>query len=324
MKFKIVYTDPYHPELVPVESELDDIELDLIMGDYRTEDEVIAAAYNADALMVQHAKISRKVIESLEECRIIARFGVGFDNVDVAAATERGIMVTNVPDYCIDEVSSHAIALIMTFSRKISILNNLVKNGRWGHEAARPINRLSAQKLGIVGLGRIGSAAAAKALGLGFDVLVYDPYVSETNLSVTFGDFDTLLQNSDFVSIHAPLTVETHHMFSRNEFRKMKETAFLINTARGPIVDEAELYGALRAGIIAGAGVDVIEYEPPSPDNPILKLDNFVITPHTAFFSEESLQTLRLETTRAVATALKGGIPRSVVNPEVISKKKGK
>lgn len=320
-KFKVVFTDSYHSTLEPEKDILQEINAYLVIGEYKTEDEIISATKDADALMVQHAKISRRVIENLEKCKIIARFGVGFDNVDVPAATEHGIMVANVPDYCVDEVSSHAIALIMVFSRKIVPLNNSVRSGKWTHLAAGPVYRVKEQVLGIVGLGRIGSATARKALGLGFKVLAYDPYVFQTDLDVTFVDFDTLLQTSNFVSIHAPLTDATYHMFGKNEFRKMKKSAFLINTARGPIIDSAALYGALKAGTIAGAGIDVTEPEPLLQDNPLLKLDNVIITPHSAFYSEESQKLLQQETTRAVVAVLKGGQPRSLVNPEVINTK---
>jgi D-3-phosphoglycerate dehydrogenase len=316
-KFKVVITDSYHPTLDAEREELQEIDADLILEQCKTEDEIIAATRDADAVMVQHAKISRRVIEHLEKCRIIARYGVGFDNVDVAAATECGIMVSNVPDYCIDEVSSQAIALLMACSRKIVQLSTSVKVGQWTYMVAEPVYRMIDQSLGIVGLGRIGSATARKGLGLGLNVQAYDPYVFETDLDVKFVDFDLLLRTSDLISVHAPLTDETYHMFGASEFKKMKNTAFLINTARGPIVDGAALYGALEAGEIAGAGVDVMEREPVSQDDPLLKLGNFVITPHTAWYSEEAQKLLQRETARAVVAVLKGGKPRSLVNPEV-------
>jgi len=318
-KFKVVITDSYHPTLDAEREELQEIDADLILEQCRTEDEIIAATRDADAVMVQHANISRRVVEHLEKCQIIARYGVGFDNVDVAAATECGIMVSNVPDYCIDEVSSHAIALLMACSRKIVQLSNSVKAGQWTYMVAEPVYKMIGQTLGIVGLGRIGSAAARKGLGLGLKVQAYDPYVFETDLDVVFVDFDILLRTSDFVSIHAPLTDETYHMFGKNEFEKMKKGAFLVNTARGPIVDGAALYEALEASEIAGAGVDVMEQEPISQDDPLLKLDNFIITPHTAWYSEAAQNLLQREAARAVLAVLKGGRPRSLVNPEAVS-----
>jgi len=317
-KFKVVITDSYHPTLDNELEELQEINADLILEQCRTEDEIIAATKDADAVMVQHAQISRRVIQHLEKCQIIARYGVGFDNVDVTAATEHGIMVSNVPDYCIDEVSSHAIALLMACSRKIVQLSNSVKAGQWTYMVAEPVYKMTGQTLGIVGLGRIGSVAARKGLGLGFKVQVYDPYVFETDLDVEFVDFNLLLRTSDFISIHAPLTDETYQMFGKSEFEKMKKTAFLINTARGPIVDTVALHEALKTGQIAGAGVDVMEPEPISQDDPLLKLDNFIITPHTAWYSEAAQKLLQRETARAVVAVLKGGKPRSLVNPEAI------
>ena len=320
-KFKVVITESYHPTQDVELDELQGINADLILEQCKTEDEVIAATRNADAVMVQHAKITRRVIEHMEKCRIIARYGVGYDNVDTAAATECGIMVSNVPDYCIDEVSSHAIALLMQCSRKIVQLSNSIRAGQWTYTIAEPVYKLADQTLGIVGLGRIGSAAAKKGLGLGLRVQAYDPYVSETDLDVEFVDFDKLLGTSDFISLHTLLTDETRHMFGKDEFGKMKKSAFLINTARGPVVDEPALYEALKTGEIAGAAIDVTEPEPPSHDNPLLKLDNFIITPHIAWYSEESQELLQRETTRAVVAVLKGGKPRSLVNPEVMDVK---
>ena len=319
-KFKVVITDSYHPTLDAEREEIQKINADLILEQTKgDEDRIMEVTRDADALMVQHAQITRRVIENLEKCRIIARYGVGFDNVDTIAATECGVMVSNVPDYCIDEVSSHAISLLMQCSRKIVLLSNAIKAGQWAYKIAEPIYKLMGQNLGIVGLGRIGSAAARKGLGLGLKVQVYDPYVSDTDLDVDFVDFGQLLRTSDFISLHAPLTDETHHMFGEAEFRKMKSSAFLINTARGPVVDRVELYEALKAGEIAGAGMDVMEPEPIPQDDPLLKLENFIITPHIAWYSEESQKLLQRETTRAVVAVLKGGKPRSLVNPEVMN-----
>jgi len=317
-RFKVVYTYSYHTNLEPEKALLDEIDAELITEECKTEDETIEICKDADALMVQQAKITWRVIENLSKCKIIARFGVGYDNIDVKSATEHGIMVANVPDYCIEEVSSQTIAFIMALSRKIVLLNNSAKSGNWDHQIAIPIFRIEGQILGIIGLSRIGTATAKKALGLGFKVQAYDPYVSHSDLDVTFVDLDELLRTSDFVSIHTPLTDETYHIISRNELRKMKKEAFLINTARGGIIDESALYGALKAGIIAGAAIDVFEHEPPSPNNPLLKLDNFIVTPHSSFYSEDSNKLLQLETTRAVVAVLKGGLPRSLVNPEVL------
>ena len=318
-KFKVVITDSYHPTLENESEVLKEIGVEPELVQSKNEDELIAATRDADGIMVQHAQITRNIIEHLEKCRIIARYGVGFDNVDLAAATDHGIMVSNVPDYCIDEVSSHAIALLMACSRKLFALDASTRAGSWNYYAAEPVYRLSDQTLGIVGLGRIGSAAASKGIGLGMKVKAYDPYVSETELDVEFADFETLLQTSDFISIHCPLTEETRHMFGQEEFAKMKNSAFLVNTARGPIVEKEALYHALKMGEIAGAGIDVIEQEPPSKDDPLLELDNLVITPHTAWYSENSQKLLQQETARAVVAVLKGGKPRSLVNPEVLN-----
>lgn len=322
MSFKVVITESYHPTL---ENELDEFkgtDAEVILKQCKTEDEVIEATRDADGIMVQHAEITRRVIQHLEKCQIIARYGVGYDNVDVKAATEKGIMVSNVPDYCMDEVSSHAIAFLMTLSRKIVPLNNSIREGKWTYLVAEPVYKLTGQTLGIVGLGRIGTQAAKKGLGLGLKVIVYDPYLSNTNLDVKLVDFDTLLKTSDFISLHCPLTNETYQIMGKEEFKKMKNSAFLINTARGPVIDEKALYEALKNKEIAGAAVDVTDPEPPSPDNPLLKLDNYIITAHTAWYSEESQAQLQRETARAVIAVLKGGKPRSLVNPEALMNRK--
>jgi D-3-phosphoglycerate dehydrogenase len=227
MSFKVVITESYHPTLENELDEFKDIDAEVILKQCKNEDEVIEAAHDADGIMVQHARINRRVIQHLQKCRIIARYGVGYDNVDVAAATEKGIMVSNVPDYCMDEVSAHAIALLMTLSRKIVQLNNSVKQGKWTYLVAEPVYKLTGQTLGIVGLGRIGTQAAKKGLGLGLKVIAYDPYVSKSDLDAKFVDFDTLLGASDFISLHCLLTDETYHIMGEREFKKMKKARFL-------------------------------------------------------------------------------------------------
>jgi D-3-phosphoglycerate dehydrogenase len=243
------------------------------------------------------------------------------DNINVEAATERGIIVANVPDYCVDEVSTHAMALILACARKVPYLSTTVKNGNWDFTVGKPLFRSQGRVLGLFGLGRIGRAVARKATGFNFKIIAYDLYISEANEKVELVSFSQLLSNSDFISIHVPLTQETKHSFGEAEFKAMKKDAYLINTARGAIVDELALYRALKEGWIAGAALDVMEKEPPEPNDPLLKLDKLIITPHISYYSEESYAELKTKAAQAVLDVLKGELPKAIVNPKVVKER---
>jgi len=319
---KVVITDCDHPS-VEIEKEiLSEIDLEFLLAHCNTEDEVIKAAQDADGIINQYAPITRRVIESLKGCKIIARYGVGVDNIDVEAATEYGIIVANVPDYCVDEVSTHTVALILACARGITLLNSKIREKIWDFTLAKPLFRTKGKTLGLFGLGRIARAVAQKASGFGFKIIAYDPYVSKVDSAIRLVEFSQLLSDSDFISIHSPLTNETRHSFKENELKKMKKTAYLINTARGPIINEEALYKALKKRWIAGAALDVMEKEPPDWENLLPKLDNLIITPHISFYSEESYVELKTKVAEAVCSALKGKLPRAFVNPQVL--KKGK
>jgi D-3-phosphoglycerate dehydrogenase / 2-oxoglutarate reductase len=256
----------------------------------------------------------------MTRCQIIARFGIGVDNVDIRAATDAGIVVTRVPDYCVDEVSDHTMALLLALVRKIPFANSRVHAGQWGMPEVVPIRRLRGSVLGLVGFGRIPQLVAPKAKAFGIKVVIYDPYVpsSVTSASgVQNMDFATLLKNSDYVSIHTPLVPETRHLFNADIFAQMKSNAYLINTARGPIVDEAALAHALDTKQLAGAALDVLSTEPPSA-SPLFGRDNVILTPHMSFYSEESLVELQTRAAEEVARVLAGQVPRNPVNPEVL------
>jgi len=319
-KFKVVITDCDHPSVDEEREVLKELDAEVVLAQCKTEDEVISVARDADGILNQYAPITQKVINSLERCKVIARYGVGVDSVDVDAATERGIIVANVPDYCVDEVSSHAIALLMACARKVVFLDRYVGEKRWDVALAAPIFRLQGKVLGLYGLGRLGFATARKAKGLGLHAIAYDPYVQRSD-EVELVSFEDLLKRSDFVSIHAPLTKETRHTFGEAALRLMKKTAYLINTSRGPLVDEAALCKALKEGWIAGAAIDVMEHEPPDWNNPLFSVrDKLIVTPHAAYYSEESYVELKRKTALAVAKTLKGGRPDSVVNRAVLEK----
>lgn len=260
------------------------------------------------------------MIKGLDKCKIIARTGIGVDNVDLDAATKKGIMVTNVPSYCEDEVSDHALALILSFCRKICYYSNRVRKGDWDWKGGKPLYRLKNQTLGIVALGKIARLVAKKAAGFGFNIVFYDPYVKEEEideLHIEKVEFKQLLEISDIISVHTPLTDETRHLFGEAEFQQMKGSAYLINTSRGPIIEEEALYKALSSGAIAGAGLDVLESEPPDPDNPLFELDNVILTPHTGWYSEDSETDLRRQATKEIVRVLQGKKPLNLVNKEV-------
>jgi len=320
-QLKIIITDCDHPS-IEIEREIfSEIKPELILAYCNTEEEVIEVAQHADGIINQYAPITRKVIESLKKCKVIARYGVGVDNIDIEAATEHGIIVANVPDYCVDEVSTHAMALILTCARGITLLDNKIREKRWDFTLAKPLFRTKGKTLGLFGLGQIARAVAQKASGFGFKVIAYDPYVSKVDSGIRLVEFSVLLSDSDFISIHAPLTKETKYVFGENELKAMKKTAYLVNTARGSIINEEALYKALKRRWIAGAALDVMEKEPPDWQNSLLKLDNLIITPHISFYSEESYVELKTKTAKAVLSVLKGELPRAMVNPQVVKRK---
>jgi len=316
----VIVADSVFPNLDPTRLLVSKIGADLSLAAEPTPEAIVQVAHRADAVLVTYAKITAEMIRQMTRCRIIARLGIGVDNVDIAAATEAGIVVTRVPDYCVDEVSDHTMALLLAVVRKIPFANSLVHAGRWGMPAVMPIHRLRGTVLGLVGFGRIPQLVAPKAKAFGIKVVAYDPYVSESITSaagVERVDFATLLKISDYVSIHTPLAPETHHLFDAKVFAQMKSSAFLINTARGPIVDEAALAHALDTALIAGAALDVLSSEPPQASR-FFGRDNVILTPHISFYSEESLIELQTRAAEEVVRVLTGQVPRDPVNPEVL------
>jgi D-3-phosphoglycerate dehydrogenase / 2-oxoglutarate reductase len=282
---------------------------------------VLADAADADALVMSWLPVTRAVIEQLTRCRVIVRFGIGVDMIDLDAATDRGILVCNTATYCLDEVSNHAMGLLLMLNRGLLQDVDALRSGGWFRSTSVPPRRLTGQRLGLVGLGNIGRLVAGKARGFGLDVVAYDPYLREcAEDGIPLVDLDELLASADFVSVHCPLNASTHHLLGRRELAQMKPTAFLINTARGPIVDEAALYEALSSRRIAGAGLDVFETEPLPADNPLRQLDNVILTPHSASWSVESSAECRRIAIEHVVTVLRGGVPSDVVNRAVLER----
>jgi D-3-phosphoglycerate dehydrogenase len=317
----VAVSDSVFPTLDLAEGVLSELDAELRLADEPTPDAILDVARNADGMLVTYAQITGDMIRQLNRCRVIARFGIGVDNVDIEAATQANIVVTKVPDYCIDEVSDHSLGLLLALARKIPFSNQMTHAGEWKMPAVAPLYRLKGRVLGLVGFGQIPRLLAPKAQALGLKVIAYDPYVSEESMAleaVRKVGLDELLEVSDLISVHAPLTPDTHHMFNREAFRRMKSSAFLVNTARGPLVDEQALVEALDEGRIAGAALDVLEQEPPPADSPLLGRTDIILTPHTGFYSIESLEDLQTKAAQEVVRVLRGEKPRSPVNPEVL------
>jgi len=321
MSFQVAVADSVFPNLDPAREVLSRVGATLDLAAEPTPEAILRLGRDADAILVTYAKITGDMIRQLTRCRVISRFGIGVDNVDIPEATKKGIVVTKVPDYCIDEVSDHTMALLLASVRKIPFINGQVHGGTWKMPNVVPIHRLRGSVLGLVGFGRIPQLVAPKAKAFGMKVVAYDPYIPGdvfARAGVESVDFPTLLRTSDYVSIHSPLVPETRSLFNADAFRQMKRTAYLVNTARGPIVDEAALAAALDASQIAGAALDVMAQEPPAADSPLFGRDNVILTPHTSFYSEESLVELQTKAAQEVVAVLTGQAPRNAVNPEVL------
>ena len=292
----------------------------VVLEQCKTEDDVIAKCAGADGMLRQYAPISARVLDHLPKLRVISRYGTGMDLVDIPAAAERGVVACNVTNYALSEVSDQAMALLLACARQIVTLNDSVRAGVWDATGVGgAIERVDGQVLGLVGLGPIGQSVVPRARAFGLEVIAHSPRAPDEvfeRLSVARVPFDQLLARSDFVSIHTPLRAETHHLISARELALMKPTAFLINTARGPIVDEAALVTALKDGQIAGAALDVVEHEPLAPDAPLRSAPNVIVTPHAGFYSKTSIETLRRETVAEVVRVLTGQPPRSPVTPD--------
>jgi D-3-phosphoglycerate dehydrogenase / 2-oxoglutarate reductase len=317
---QIAVFDSVFPNLNPAREVLSKVGAEIHLAKEVTPEAILEVARNADGVLVTYAKVTAEIIRQMPRCRVISRFGIGVDNVDIPAATAAGIVVTKVPDYCLDEVSDHAMALLLAVVRKIPFANARTQAARWEMPAVVPIHRLRGRVLGLVGFGRIPQLVAPKAKSFGMRVVTYDPYIPAEIFrreGVESVSFDELVKVSDYISIHAPLMPETHHLFNAAVFAKMKPTTYLVNTARGPIVDEVALAAALDNGQLAGAALDVMEKEPPT-GSPLLGRDNVIVTPHTSFYSEESLVELQSKAAEEVVRVLSGQAPRNPVNPDVL------
>ncbi|MCL6450955.1 MAG: C-terminal binding protein [Acetobacteraceae bacterium] len=317
---KVTITDAPFPNLDVETRALEAIGAEMVICRDTSEQEILERTRDADGVLVCYAPVGARVIEAMERCRIIARYGIGVDNVDLGAATRRGIYVTNVPDYCVEEVADHTMALLLALARKVVRLNATAKSGVWDFRGLRPFFRLRGRILGLVGFGKIPRAVAARARAFGLEVWAYDPYVPAEEAArhgVKMVEFADLLREVDFLSVHTPLTPETRGMLGWKELCSLKPTSVLINTARGEIVEEEALVRAVEEGRIAGAALDVLAREGVDPSSPLVKSDRIILTPHVAYYSEESVRDLQAKAVGEVTSVLTGGQPRCLVNREV-------
>lgn len=325
---KVVITD-YDFGNVDVEREiLEAAGAEVIALQAKSEADLFSVAPDCAAMMNQYARVGRETIARMRRCEVIARYGVGVDIVDVEAATERGILVTNVQNYCTEEVADHAISLWLTLARKLHAYDRATHAGVWKWQSGQPVYRLRGRTMGVVSLGKIGQAIASRAQAFGVTVIAYDPFLPAdvaASLGVEMVNKSDLLARSDYVLMQAPMTPETRHFLSDAEFAAMKPGAILVNTGRGPTVDNKALYRALTEGHLAGAGLDDPEEEPAKranwtpDDNPIFTLPNVLVTPHAAYYSEESIRAARVTAATQVAKVLTGQAPDYPVNAQALA-----
>jgi D-3-phosphoglycerate dehydrogenase len=318
MPAKVLLTDYAWDDLNIETAILDEIGASIVLPRDTSEAALAEAAVDCDAIMNNWARVTAAVINAAPRCRIIARLGIGLDSIDVARATERGIPVTNVPDYCLIEVAEHALALILGCGRKVGWYHLETKQGRYDLKSGPVLRRMEGQTLGIVGLGAIGRKLAEKATALGVRVLAFNRTQRTPPPGVTYVELNELLIQSDYISLHVPLTPHTRHMIGAPQLAMLKPTAYLINTSRGGLIDHTALAAALERGQLAGAALDVQDPEPPDLSQAPYNDPRVIVTPHAAFVSSESLLDLRQRSSRQIVDRLSGRIPAHVVNPEVL------
>jgi D-3-phosphoglycerate dehydrogenase len=319
-KFKVLITDPYHQNFHIEKEVLAEINAEVFVGHCKTEEDVIRISSNMDGLLVSYVSIGKKVIENLPKCKVIVKYAVGVDNIDLKAATLNKIFVANVPRYCVEEVSNHTVALLLNLIRKISKYDQSVKRGCWDPLVGDPIFRMENRVLGIIGFGNIGKRVAEKFRPFKLSTIVYDPLVNDKIIS-KYGakkvELETLLRQSDYISLHCPLNKYTKHLIDFEEIEIMKKGGFIINTSRGEIINQKALYKGLQDGKIAGAALDVLEKDPPSLID-IINADNIIYTPHVAWNSVEAEIELRKSAAQEVKRVLEGGKPLNLVNKDVL------
>lgn len=313
---RVLQTDRAWPDTTIEREILAQAGAELVEAGATEEATLVALAGDVDAIMTNWAKVTTNVVRAAKRCRVICRSGIGLDNIDVATATALGIPVTNIPDYCVNEVADHALALLLACARQIAFFHHRTKQNEYLLQAGAPMPRLAGKVLGLIGLGRIGRGLAARARPLGLEVVAHTSSGSSHGVDCRIVSLDELLTVSDFVSLHAPMNETTKHLLRLPQFERMKRSAYLINTSRGGLIDQADLAKALERNLIAGAALDVFDPEPPDLSQPLFRDERVIVTPHAAFVSEESLIELRTRVARQVVDVLQGRQPECVVNPK--------
>jgi len=321
-RFTVLITDYAWPTLAIEESLLGQVGATLLVAKHGDEAELVQLAPQADAILTCWRHVTPAVVDAATRCLHISRYGVGLDNIAVARATEQGIAITNVPDFCVEEVSDHAMALLLACARGVVGFGRAARQGIWNNKGQGELPRLRGQTLGLIGFGNSARALLPKARGFGLRIIAYTPRLAVDVLDapdLATQDLDFLLQESDYISIHAPLSPATQHLLNERAFRLMKPTAYLINTARGGLIDESALINALDKGWLAGAALDVLSQEPPEPSHPLLQRDDVLVTPHAAFYSGPAIAELARKAAQQVAQTLRGETPDNLVNPQVLT-----
>lgn len=319
--YTILVTDYAWPNLEIERHLLRTLDAELLVAETGSREEIIALAPQADAILTCWANVPAAALEAASRCLLVSRYGIGLDNIPVQRATELGILVTNVPDFCLEEVSDHAMALLLASARQIVPQATASRKGGWQRQTGRTIPRLRGQTLGLIGYGNSAQALVPKASGFGLKLMAYTPRLLPGRLPngvQAVNRLDDLLEQADYISIHAPLTDETRGLIDERALRRMKPNAVIINTSRGAIIDEDALVRALQENWIAGACLDVLVQEPPPPDHPLRNLPNVIITPHAAFYSEASIAELQQKAAQNVALVIQGEQPQHIVNREVL------
>ncbi len=321
MTRRILITDIAWPDIDIEKKVLAAVDGELMVAGGGSPEEIIALAPQADAILTCWKDVPAEALDIAPNCRIVSRYGIGLDNIPIDRATKLGMLVTNVPDFCLEEVSDHVMALLLATARQLFPLARTPERSGWTRDTPRPIPRVRGQTLGLIGFGNIAHALVPKALGCGLRVIAFTPRLQAEDtpdgVEVT-NDLGVLLASSDYVSIHCPLTDETAHLIDAAALAQMKPSALLINTSRGGVIDESALIRALQDGIIGGAALDVTDPEPPSAGNPLLTLENVIVTPHAAFYSVESTAELARKAAENVVTVLQGEVPKTLVNAQVL------
>ena len=321
MKYKILLTDCIFNDQKIEKEILKKIDAELVIAPDKEEDTLLKMAKEADGILVTYANITKRIIENTDKCKIIVRTGIGYNNIDIPAANKKGIMVANIPDYCIAEVADHTLALMLSCLRKINLYVASVKKGIWDMNSGRPIKRIGDLTLGVYGFGNIARAVASRAQAFGMKITAYDPYLDnekfKENNAERISDFKKFVSNADVLSLHAPLTKDNEGIFDSEIFALMKKSAYLINTSRGGLVNEKDLCTAIEKKQIAGCGLDVMQTEPGDLESPLHKYDSVYITPHAAFYSDGSDIELRVKSTEQIVQALIEGKPKYLVNRKI-------